>query len=59
MNDRDELLRQAVRVYNQLALVREQAERAPLYERAAYAARAAELGAELRALLDQHERRPV
>ena len=54
--DRDELLQRAVKVYNELSRLRRQAQRAPVYERCKYEARAEELGAELRVLLDKRER---
>lgn len=55
--DRDELLRRATRVFNELSRLRKDAKRAAQCERPKYDARAAELGAELRVLLDQRERR--
>lgn len=53
--DRDELLRRATQLYNELARIRKLAKRAARIERAPYDQRAAELAAELRVLLDQHE----
>lgn len=48
---RDELLRQATRLYNELSRLRKEARLVPRYERPPLEARAAEIGAELRAII--------
>lgn len=55
---RDEQLRRAIRVYNELARIRKASKRAPIYERRTYERRAAELGAELRVLADKTKGAP-
>ena len=54
----DEQLRRAIRVYNELARVREAAKRAPVYDRAAIERRARELRGELRVLTDKTKGAP-
>ena len=56
---RDELLQHAIRVYNELARLRKEARLVPRYERPPLEARAVELGAELRAIMDARDQASV
>jgi hypothetical protein len=51
---RDELLQQAIRLYNELARIDKEVLRVARYERPPLQARAAEIGAELRAIMHAH-----
>lgn len=51
---RDALQQKAIRLYNELARIRKEALRVPRYERPPLERRAAEIGAELREIVDQH-----
>jgi len=59
LKSRDERLQHAIRVYNELARLRKQARLAPRNERAPLEARAVELGAELRAIMDARDQASV
>jgi hypothetical protein len=51
---RDELQRKAIRLYNELARIRKEAQRVARYERPPLESRAAEIAQELRAIVDLH-----
>lgn len=53
---RDDLQRQAIRLYNELARIQREAKRAAQYERAPLEARALEISKELRVIVDKHQR---